>query len=167
MDIKPIKTVFCPYCEKPAELVHGKEIYPHAGPPQNGMYWLCRPCQAWAGTHKNSSRHAPKASLANAALRKARQKAHTAFDRLWSENLMQRTEAYAWLATELGVHVKRCHIGFFDLDQCLKVAQVSVEMFEDLTADHHAHDQKRTIFLSGNSNSNSNSNIRGMSCHVI
>ncbi|MBU6993487.1 zinc-finger-containing protein [Ferrovum myxofaciens] len=135
MNTKPILTVLCPYCNTQAELVHGEEIYPHAGPPQNGMYWLCRPCKAWAGTHKNSPKHAPKANLANAPLRKARQKAHATFDLLWIENLMSRAEAYSWLANELGILLKRCHIGFFDMDQCLETERLAGELFEDLTKD--------------------------------
>ncbi|WP_298128442.1 zinc-finger-containing protein [Ferrovum sp.] len=132
----PIQPVECPYCDNQAELVQGKEIYPYPGSPQNGMYWLCRPCKAWVGTHKNSPRFAPKGSLANAELRRARQEAHAAFDVIWTENLMSRAEAYAWLARELGVQVKRCHIGFFDVVQCVEAKRLSVQLFDDLIADH-------------------------------
>lgn len=139
----PIQPVQCPYCDNQAELVQGKEIYPYPGSPQNGMYWLCRPCKAWVGTHKNSPRFAPKGSLANAELRKARQAAHAAFDPIWNENLMKRTEAYSWLANELGLKVNRCHIGFFDVAQCVEAKRLSAQLFEDLTA--FDHDERITV----------------------
>lgn len=34
---------------------------------------------------------------------------------------MTRSEAYAWLAGELGIHVGQCHIGWFDVAQCERV----------------------------------------------
>lgn len=38
---------------------------------------------------------------------------------------MTRRAAYSWLAGELGVEVKRCHIGWFDVAECHRVVEVS------------------------------------------
>lgn len=73
----------CPYCGQQASLVSGKEIYPYRPDLHDRMFWLCRPCDAYVGTHKNSKRHVPLGLLANADLRWARMRAHAVFDGYW------------------------------------------------------------------------------------
>ncbi len=48
----------------------------------------------------------------------ARGHAHIAFDKLWKSGHMSRSQAYAWLAHELGMSRKRAHIENFDVAQC-------------------------------------------------
>lgn len=47
---------------------------------------------------------------------------------------MKRPEAYAWLASQLGISQSGCHIGLFDVNQCKKViravAQKAVERMQ-------------------------------------
>lgn len=55
--------------------------------------------------------------------------AHEAFDPLWKFSTFQRqktkrSEAYRWLATQLGIDFKNCHIGEFDAATCGKVVEV-------------------------------------------
>lgn len=119
----------CPYCGKPsvllrssAEVYHGRDY---------GPIWVCRPCGAWVGTHKNS-RFKPLGRMANAELRKWKMKAHGAFDPLWMEKQRRegcsktkaRKAAYAWMANEMGIRPSRCHIGMMDVDQCKLVVEI-------------------------------------------
>ena len=36
---------------------------------------------------------------------------------------MNRRDAYAWLAGQLGMKPQDCHIGMFDVDQCRAVVE--------------------------------------------
>ncbi len=122
----------CPYCDRVAELVDGSAIYPRRRDLHARKFWRCAPCDAWVGTHANSSKHAPLGRLANAELRQAKQAAHRAFDRLWKAKIRRdgcqkfeaRQAAYAWLAERLGIDPKDAHIGMFDVDQCRRVVEV-------------------------------------------
>lgn len=71
-----------------------------------------------------------KAALKEAAhyrLARSRQAAHVAFDLLWKEKHMTRSEAYTWLAEQLGLPKDRTHMVLFDEAQCEKVCRVSAE----------------------------------------
>jgi zinc-finger-containing domain len=122
--------VICHYCGNPAELVDSEAVYPSGA--DYGPLWLCRPCGAYVGTHKNSKDHKPLGRLANAELRGMRKAAHRAFDPLWRSKMERdkmtknaaRAAAYRWLADQLELDKRACHIGDFDLDQCRKVVEV-------------------------------------------
>lgn len=123
------KPVFCPYCHFPAEIVGGDVIYPHRPDLAHKNFWRCVPCDARVGCHPpadgkgggNGDGTKPMGRLANAETRAAKQAAHAAFDPLWKSGAMRRREAYAWLAGQLGMEVKRTHIGYFNADECRKV----------------------------------------------
>jgi hypothetical protein len=118
------QTVTCNYCGNPAELVPSSEIYQSGA--DYGPLWLCRRCDAYVGTHKNSKDHKPMGRLANAELRGMRKAAHKAFDPLWRRKMERdrmtknaaRSAAYHWLAGQMEIKNYACHIGNFDLDQC-------------------------------------------------
>lgn len=123
-----MQQVFCPYCDKPAELVGGEVIYPHRPDLASRKFWHCSPCNAYVGTHKNSN-GMPLGRLANAQLRGAKMRAHAAFDPLWKRKMARdgctkgaaRGAAYKWLATKMGIPPKECHIGMFNIQQCDEV----------------------------------------------
>lgn len=119
---RPDRGPKCPYCGKPSQKATGKDVYPHRGDLLGKRFWLCAPCDAYVGCHVGTWK--PFGRLANAELRKAKVAAHAAFDPLWKEKLMGRNEAYRWLAGQLDVTVRRCHIGLFNLDQCIAVVRV-------------------------------------------
>src|ERR1700684_383239 len=106
----------CRYCEQPAQLVDGTVIYPHRPDLAAKRFWACLPCSAWVGCHPGTEK--PLGRLANAQLRAAKMAAHGIFDPLWKGGPMRRREAYRWLAGELGMEPKRCHIGYMDLTEC-------------------------------------------------
>jgi hypothetical protein len=114
--------VLCPYCENPAVLTGSKEVY---GGRDFGMIWLCRPCQAWVGVHRNSPRAAPLGRLANASLRRAKMEAHAAFDPFWQSDTTpgSRKRAYQWLSEALGIPYRAMHIGMLDEAQCAAVVE--------------------------------------------
>jgi len=119
----------CPYCGFEAELVDSSEVYHGVS---YGMVWLCRPCDAYVGTHKNSQRHAPLGRLANKELRVWKMAAHAAFDPLWQAKIERdgctkseaRQAGYGWLAGKLDIDVNQCHIGMFDVDMCKRVCEI-------------------------------------------
>lgn len=114
----------CPYCRNPAELVTGKEIYPNRQDLFDLNFWRCEPCGAYVGCHKKQGDGSqPLGRLANAELRKAKTKAHAAFDPIWQGKEMKRSDAYAWLAKQLGAPVARTHIGEFNVADCMRVVK--------------------------------------------
>jgi hypothetical protein len=69
----------------------------------------------------------PLGRLARASLRKAKQRAHAAFDPIWRGGRMSRDKAYKWLAGKLGIPKGDCHIGMFDERMCAKVEEIMRE----------------------------------------
>lgn len=119
-----VVSVICPYCGKLAQLVSGSTIYPHRRDLSHLKFWRCDPCGAYVGCHKNSTRHVPLGRLANAELRAWKQQAHFNFDPLWKSGRMKRREAYAWLAVQMKIDFKDCHIGMFNVEQCKDVVRI-------------------------------------------
>lgn len=110
-------------CGRAAELATGREIYPSRPDLAAKRFYLCRPCRAWVGCHKDGR---PFGTPADARTRRARKKAHGAFDPLWVKRGMSRREAYTWLAAELGIEVDKCHIAMFDAETCERVVQIII-----------------------------------------
>lgn len=117
----------CPYCGRRTVLVDSAEIYGRS----YGMIYLCRPCRAYVGCHKGTTRALGR--LANEELREAKHQAHEAFDRLWKEKVISRHEAYRLLSDELNIEPEYAHIGMLDAEQCYKVIDVFTKIYVDLT----------------------------------
>lgn len=58
---------------------------------------------------------------------RARKGAHEAFDPIWKGGYMTRTEAYRWLAKQLGIEHSECHMSLFDVETCQRVIELSKE----------------------------------------
>lgn len=125
-----MKTVNCDYCGNPAHLVKGAVIYPHRPDLKKLLFWLCEPCGAYVSCHMNSNA-VPLGRLANAELRKAKNRAHANFDPLWKSGHMNRKQAYKWLAEQLNIERNQCHIGMFDVDMCNRVIEVVSKYLEE------------------------------------
>jgi len=116
----------CPYCAKPVEIVNNSAIY---GRPYGEWPWAYAcdgadgdGCGAYVGMHPFTA--IPLGTLADAPTREARKKAKAAFNPLWQDKRMTRTEAYRWLAGALGIeNVEECHIGWFDAETCAQVVR--------------------------------------------
>lgn len=112
------KKINCPYCNQPAQLISGEELYNGHGKRElhKRLFWACRLCDAWVSCHPGTSR--PTGTLAGRRLRHMRLEAHKVFDQIWKTGELSRTSAYAWLSRELGIHGDNCHIGKFSIGQC-------------------------------------------------
>ena len=89
---------------------------------------MVRQCSRWPdcdATHGARADGTPLGIPADKATRKARQEAHTAFDRLWRgpEAMMGRAEAYKWLQGVLGLGPEDCHIARLHGDTCQRLIQ--------------------------------------------
>ena len=117
------------------DVAQGQVIYPNRrdlwahddGTPR--WWWLCK-CGAYVGTHKGTLK--PLGSPAGEATRKARINAHAAFDPLWMKRqalsglstTAARGRGYKWLATELGIDRKDCHIGMMNAETARRVVEI-------------------------------------------
>lgn len=110
--------VTCPYCNQPAELVTGADIYRYREDLAHLSFWKCAGCDAYVGCHKGTE--TPLGTLADEETRVARSRLHATFDPLWRERILfkSRKKAYAWLADQLKIPVDQCHIGLFNKQQC-------------------------------------------------
>lgn len=113
--------VTCPYCGSDAEYIDSRHYY--ANGRSYGMIYLCHPCDALVGVHRNSDK--PLGSLANKELRELRRRCHGLFDQLWkgSARRMNRHAAYRKLADNMGMTHEEAHIGKFGEQDCLKMIQ--------------------------------------------
>lgn len=124
---------FCPYCGCPAEHVPAKVIYGSSAK-FGGMFYHCAPCRAWVGCHKPRPREA-LGRLADHELREWKIAAHNVFDGLWRARKSlkpahARRRAYKWLAVELGIDAKYCHIGFFGVEECKRVVDICTKYYK-------------------------------------
>lgn len=106
-------------CGKPSTLTDGTDIYPGLPHLAQKAMWKC-PCgSSYVGCHPGTIK--PLGTPADKETRRAREAAHAAFDPIWRDKSLRRTEAYRRLAAKLGISVDECHIGLFDIATCLKV----------------------------------------------
>lgn len=119
----PLPTpVICPHCAGNVKLQSNSVIY--AGTEYGDWPYTYRcqrsTCHAYVGVHPNT--FIPLGTLATAPMRNARKKAKTAFEPLYRGGPFNRTEAYKWLAKEMGIrNYEACHIAWFDVEQCNRV----------------------------------------------
>jgi len=128
-----MENVTCPYCDASAELVKGNVIYPYREDLYHLNFYLCRHYShepAYVGCHKGTS--VPLGRLADTELRQWKSAAHRAFDPIWrpklGEKQMSRKKAYAWLARQLNIPKKECHIGMFDITLCAQTVKHSMKL---------------------------------------
>lgn len=86
------------------------------------LMYYCDSCKSSVSTRKGTS--IPLGFMARRNVRRARQKAHAVFDSAWKTARISRSEAYRWLARELGMSENECHIAMFDKVQCQNVIEI-------------------------------------------
>ena len=109
----------CPHCGSEVWIGGNERIY---GQPFGEWPWalMCSGCDSYVGLHPFTG--IPLGTLATRPMRDARKQAKAAFNPLWQDGAMTRSDAYAWLAAELSItNVEECHIGWFDVAQCAAV----------------------------------------------
>lgn len=83
----------CAHCGEDCTLVTGKEVYPHRSDLFSLFFWVCAPCNARVGCHKNgnvcdgvkSDGTLPLGTAANAELRNSRMAIHQMVDPIWQQ----------------------------------------------------------------------------------
>lgn len=115
------KAPLCPYCGNVSTLTSSKEVYSGR---DYGPIYLCKCVPNWAYVGCHSGTTIPMGRLADYELRFWKKKAHDAFDPLWRNKHMSRSKAYAWLANAMGIPVKDCHVGMFDIALCQKAVEL-------------------------------------------
>ena len=83
-----------------------------------GIRSSCDPCQVWSWGGKPM---VPKST------HDARKMAHAAFDVLWKNKIMSRSDAYSFLSKQMGIQKEFCHIAQFNEDQCKKVVSIALK----------------------------------------
>lgn len=88
-----------------------------------GQVWMCPTlgCGRYVGAHPDGR---PKGTLADEKTRRARMRAHAAFDGWWQRAGVPRGRAYLQLAADLGLEV--AHIGEMNVEQCERVVELYV-----------------------------------------
>jgi ssDNA-binding Zn-finger/Zn-ribbon topoisomerase 1 len=84
-----------------------------------GLFYGCTrwpECNGTHGAHQKTGE--PLGTPANADTKRARIRAHAAFDQLWKEGGMKRTEAYRWMQATLGLSAREAHISMLDEATC-------------------------------------------------
>lgn len=125
----------CPYCGEKPQLVDSSVIYNGRS---YGMIYLCKPCNAYVGCHKNTTN--PLGRLADKDLREWKKMAHKYFDNLWARSANHnkitrpaaRKNGYAWLSKQLDIEYKYCHIGMFDVETCKEVVDLCKPYYREL-----------------------------------
>lgn len=136
--------VDCGECGKPCGLVDGRTVYPNRPDLAAKVMWRCAVCGAYVGVHEGTTQ--PLGSPAGPETRKARERAHGAFDILWARKIRRdgvskseaRGAAYKWLAGELGIAPADCHIGMMDAATANRVADLCLPFSKPKGAVHDA-----------------------------
>lgn len=115
----------CRFCGGNVKFVNNSELYgrPYGDWPYG---YLCDTCKAYCGCHKNTKR--PLGTLATARLRQDRSRAHSLFDPLWKSGRMSRGAAYRALADAMGIDRARCHMSWFDQEECQQVFDLAPKL---------------------------------------
>lgn len=129
----------CGDCGKPdhVDMAQGQVIYPHRpdlwAHPDTGAarwWWHCSACGAYVGVHRGTLK--PLGTPAGPDTRAARSAAHAVFDPMWQKRQRlsglskhhARGKGYKWLAGQLGIETKHCHIGMMDAATARRVVEI-------------------------------------------
>lgn len=117
-------------------LAQGQAVYPHRPDlwehPDGSLryWWLCGKCWGYVGVHKDTLK--PLGSPADKETRRAREAAHAAFDPMWQKRQRlsglskstARNRGYKWLAEQLGIARRDCHIGHMNAEMARRVVEI-------------------------------------------
>lgn len=120
--------IACPVCGRKPELVTGAIVYPHRTDLHAKLFWRCPQGCAYVGCHAGTQ--TPLGVMATEGTRRARIRAHDAFDAIWKDGHMTRSRAYEELAQRLGIPWAQCHIAQFDENQCARAIEACAQIRE-------------------------------------
>lgn len=123
------KQMRCPYCGSPVVFRSADGIYRENK--EHTMLYVCSrypECDAYVRVHKGTK--TPVGSLADHNLRALRREAHRYFNRLYESGLMDKQDAYQWLADIISAPMSEAHIGHLGEYYCRQVIQESKKLLE-------------------------------------
>lgn len=142
----------CPYCGGGVKLVSSSVVYHSFNKGQK--MWVCEnypKCDAYVGCHPNTE--VPLGRLANKKLRSLKSEAHRQFDPMWKSGYMTRDNAYKWLAKEMCLTSKECHIGKFDNEMCKRAIEICRKVdntkVQKYRLEHFGYEQVPPVFSRG------------------
>ncbi len=114
----------CPYCGSPGILCSADGIYKDNS--QNAWLYVCKhypTCDSYVRVHPGTK--IPVGTMANRELRALRNEAHHYIDQLHKRGLMEKEDAYHWLASVLAAPLGQAHIGNLGEYYCRQVIEES------------------------------------------
>jgi hypothetical protein len=121
----------CDVCKSlKVQFIHVSEIGKRSDSEWPFIYY-CPSCEASVGCHKGTRR--PLGRMADSSIRNLRKAAHFHFDRIWQQGFLERNEAYAWLAEQLGVEREKCHFGFLRAKHLVEAISICKQYLEENT----------------------------------
>lgn len=116
----PTQPTLITYAGPPPSCTYGAPMKLRAGRAEFGSrpFWGCSTYPRCTTTHGAHADGTPLGVPADETTRRARQRAHAAFDALWQRGGMKRKAAYAWMRAAMGLSYEAGHIACFDVAQC-------------------------------------------------
>lgn len=127
--MKQKKQMRCNYCGSPAVIRPASQIFHNSR--RSGYICVCShypSCNAYVGVHPGTK--IPLGTLADPELRRKRVLAHQIFDRIWKSGVMNRAQAYRWLADALCLNESQTHIAQFGNYLCDRVIAESKKVLQ-------------------------------------
>ena len=117
----------CPYCGCSTKEVTEMDVYGRVYRDRKIIACQNFPnCDAYVGCHADET---AMGRLANKRLRGFKNSAHKYFDKIWMENLIERSELYQDLSTFLKLPKELTHIGMFQEHTCKRVIAWSISYY--------------------------------------
>ena len=115
--------ISCPVCNREAEYVSGKEIYPHREDLYAlGFYRCSEHIDYYVGCHKGTDK--PLGVLANKEHRLWKIKCHAIFDPQWKSKKNTRRHLYSKLSHAMNIPFNKTHFGMFTIDQLMQAYEI-------------------------------------------
>ena len=110
-------------CDVGADLISGKEVYPHRGDLHSLPFWSCPNCNNFVGCHhKTKDRTRPLGVIANQEIKEQRKIIHSILDPMWKSGKYSRGELYKLISERLGFEYHTAKLR--DLDTAEKVKEI-------------------------------------------
>lgn len=85
-------------------------------------------CNSYVSVVKGTT--IPQGTLANPDLRRKRITAHRIFDQIWKQGILDRQEAYRWIADKFCLNSQQAHIGEFSDYMCGQLIKESLKVLK-------------------------------------